>query len=122
MSQKRILLIEDEQDMAVMVSIRLESAGYYVRLVKDGREGFDIAKRDMPDLILLDIMLPSMNGYDICSALKVDKRCKKIPIIILTARAQKEDIERGFKSGADAYIVKPFDPEYLLARIGELIS
>ena len=121
MSQKRILLIEDEEDMAVMVGIRLEAAGYYVCMVKNGKAGFEAAKKDMPDLILLDIMLPSMNGYDICSALKGDDKYRKMPIILLTARAQKEDIDRGFACGADAYIVKPFEPEALLEKIRELI-
>jgi DNA-binding response OmpR family regulator len=122
MSQKRILLIEDEQDMAVMVGIRLESAGYYVCMVADGKAGLEAARQDMPDLIVLDLMLPGIDGYEICSALKNDEKYSKIPIVILTAMAQKQDIERGLASGADAYMVKPFDPQELLAKVAELIE
>ena len=122
MSQKRILLIEDEQDMAVMIGIRFEAAGYYVCMVGDGKGGLEAAKRDMPDLIVLDLMLPGIDGYEICSALKGDEKYRKIPIVILTAKAQKQDIERGLASGADAYMVKPFDPQELLAKVAELIG
>lgn len=116
------MLIEDEQDMAVMIGIRLEAAGYYVCSVSDGKDGLEAAKRDMPDLIVLDLMLPGIDGYEICSALKGDEKYSKIPIIILTARSQKQDIDRGLASGADVYMVKPFDPRELLEKVEELIE
>ena len=122
MSRKRILLIEDERDMAVMIGLRLESAGYYVCTVGDGKEGLEAARKDMPDLIILDIMLPGMDGYEVCSALKNDEKYRKIPVVMLTAKAQKDDIKHGMECGADSYMTKPFESKVLLDKIASLMS
>ncbi len=120
--RKKILLIEDEPNMIELVTMRLEANGYEVISAIDGEKGFIMAKSEGPDLIILDLMLPKLDGYKVCGMLKEDSRYQKIPIIILTGRAQKEDILLGEEVGCDAYIKKPFEPQMLLMKIEELIE
>ena len=120
--QKRILIVEDESDMAFAVRLQLEAAGFSVDVAVDGKEGLEKARRLKPDLIILDNMLPKMDGYRVCRMLKFDERYKHIPIIMLTARAQKNDEAVGFEVGVNAYITKPFDPKALLSKIKNLIA
>ncbi len=120
--KKRILFIEDEKDLVKTVSFRLECAGYEVLVAYDGQEGLDKAKKEHPDLILLDLMLPKMNGYKICGLLKNDFRYSKIPIIMFTARAQESDRKMSEDVGADAYITKPFEADALLSTIDGLLK
>lgn len=119
---KRILVVDDEVQLVEMVKIRLESAGYDVISAYDGQEALERAKRDKPDLIILDLMLPKMDGYKVCGLLKSDSRYAKIPIIMFTARAREEDEALGRELGAEGYIIKPFDPKLLLAKIKELVG
>lgn len=119
---KRILLIEDEEDLVMAVKFRLEEKGYEVSVALDGQKGFDKARAEKPDLILLDLMLPKMNGYKICGLLKADSRYSKIPIVMFTARAQESDKKLSEEVGADAYIKKPFEPDILLSKIKELLE
>ena len=119
---KRILIVDDEVQLVEMVKIRLEAAGYEIISAYDGQEGFDKAKRDKPDLIILDLMLPKMDGYKVCGLLKNDARYSKIPIIMFTARAQEEDQRLGKDLGAEEYVTKPFDPKILLSKIKELLG
>jgi DNA-binding response OmpR family regulator len=118
---KAILLVDDEKDLLEVVKIRLEASGYKVLTALDGQEGFNLAKREKPDLIILDLMLPKIDGYKVCRMLKFDEKYKKIPVILFTARAQESDEKLGYECGADAYITKPFDPKILLAKIEELL-
>jgi two-component system, OmpR family, phosphate regulon response regulator PhoB len=120
--KKRILLIEDEQDIITTLTFRLESEGYDVTTAMDGEDGLDKVKKENPDLILLDLMLPKMNGYKVCVLLKSDSKFKDIPIIIFTARAEEADRKKSEESGADAYITKPFEPPILLGKIKELLK
>lgn len=120
--KKRILLIEDEKDLIMTVSFRLKNEGYEVITALDGEDGLDKAKKLKPDLILLDLMLPKLNGYKVCGFLKSDVRYKKIPIIIFTARAQEADKKLCQELGAEAYITKPFEPEALLEKMRELLG
>ncbi|MDD4909722.1 MAG: response regulator [Candidatus Omnitrophica bacterium] len=122
MSKKRILVIEDEAQMVEMVKMRLEANGYDVLAAYDGEEGLDKARKERPDLIILDLMLPKIDGYKVCGLLKKDARYSKIPIIMFTARAQEEDVNLGRELGADAYITKPFEPQVLLSKIQELLK
>jgi len=117
---KRILIVDDEPQMADMLSIRLEANGYDVVTAHDGQEGLDKARSEKPDLIILDLMLPKIDGYKVCGLLKKDSRFARIPIIMFTARARQEDMALGEEMGADAYITKPFDSQVLLAKIKEL--
>lgn len=122
MDKKRILLVEDEKDMVYAVTLQLEANGYEVLTAYDGREGLGKAKKEKPDLIILDLMLPKMDGYKVCGLLKADTRYTKIPIVMFTARAQESDIKLGEELGADAYITKPFEPQVLLSKIRELLE
>jgi len=119
---KKILVVDDEKDLVETMTLRLQASGYEVIPAYDGQEGLEKAKKDKPDLIILDLMLPKMDGYRVCGLLKADSRYSKIPIILFTARAQESDKKMGEEVGGDAYITKPFDPPTLLAKIKELIK
>ena len=119
---KRILLVEDEKDLVKAVTFRLQTNGYEIITAYDGQEGLDKARKEKPDLVILDLMLPKMDGYKVCGLLKSDARYNKIPIIMFTARAQESDKKMGEDVGADVYITKPFEPQALLAKIKELLK
>ena len=118
----KILVIDDEIQLIEMVKIRLEANGHEIITAKDGQEGLEKAKSENPALIMCDVMMPKMDGYKVCGLLKNDARYSKIPIILFTARAQKDDLELGKEVGADAYIAKPFEPSVLLGKIDELLK
>ena len=120
--KKRILIVEDEAEMVEMIKMRLEAVGYEVLAAYDGPEGLEKAKKEKPDLIILDLMLPKMDGFKVCGLLKKDTRYANIPIVMFTAKAQEEDMVLGREMGADAYITKPFEPKVLLGKIEELIG
>ena len=122
MNKKKILLVDDERDMVYAVKMQLEADGFRVLTAPDGQEGLDKARKEKPDLIILDLMLPKIDGYKVCRMLKFDEKYKGIPIIIYTARAQEADEKLGYEVGADAYLTKPFDPKKLLAKINELLK
>jgi DNA-binding response OmpR family regulator len=119
---KRILVVDDTEDIVKLVKMYLEHHCYEVIIARDGQEGLEKAKTEKPDLIVLDLMLPKMDGYKVCGLLKKDTRYAKIPVIFFTAKAQEKDVKLGQEVGADAYITKPFEPEVLLAKIKELIK
>ncbi|MFC5558324.1 response regulator transcription factor [Ureibacillus thermophilus] len=114
-SNKTILIVEDETSIATLIKYNLERAGYDVLVANDGKEGFELALNESPDLILLDLMLPSMDGMEICKELRRQK--KNIPIIMLTARDEEFDKVLGLELGADDYMTKPFSPRELIARV-----
>jgi len=118
----KILLVEDEKVLIETVTLRLQANGYEVISASDGFEGLEKAKKEKPDLIILDLMLPKMDGYKVCGLLKADTRYNKIPIIMFTARAQESDKKMGKEVGADAYITKPFEPQALLEKIHQLLK
>lgn len=122
MTAKRILVVDDERELVMAVQIRLKQAGYEVLTACDGQEALDKAHQEKPDLIILDLMLPKMDGYKVCGLLKSDSRYAKIPIIIFTAKVQEEDIKIGKEVGADEYITKPFEHQVLLDKIKELLK
>jgi len=122
MAKKKILIVEDETEMVEMLKIRLEANDYDVISAFDGVAGLAAAKKEKPDIIILDLMLPKMDGYKVCGLLKADTRYKKIPIIMFTAKAQDTDMALGREVGAEAYITKPFEPAVLLGKIKELIG
>ena len=119
---KRILVIDDEPELVKAIQIRLEIAGYETLVAHDGMEGLDKARKEKPDLILLDLMLPKMDGYKVCALIKRDKNYSKIPVIMLTARTLEKQQKLGIELGADAYITKPFQYEVVLAKIKELLG
>lgn len=122
MDKKKILIVDDEKDLVKILIFRLEANNYEVISAYDGLEGLEKAKKEKPDLIILDLMLSKMDGYKVCGLLKADTRYNKIPIIVFTARAQEEDMKLGEEVGADAYITKPFKSQALLDKIKELLK
>ncbi len=119
--KQRILLVDDEEDILNMTKMRLEASGYQVITASDGNTAYALAKSDSPDLIILDLMLPGMDGYQVCRLLKFDQNYRHIPVIMLTAKSQKEDKSWGEKVGADFYMTKPFEAKELLEQINLLI-
>ncbi|MBI3252340.1 MAG: response regulator [Candidatus Omnitrophica bacterium] len=119
---KKILLVEDEQDIANVLAVRLEVNGYEVILAKDGEEALQKVKKEKPDLVILDLMLPKINGFEVCRMLKFDGAFKNLPIIVLSALHQQQDREKIQQYGADAYFIKPFDLNLLLVKIKALIG
>ena len=118
---KKILIVDDEKDLVEIVKMSLEPLGYEVFEAYDGSEGLEKARQVKPDLIILDLMLPKMDGYQVCRILKFDVNFKHIPIILFTARAGRDDIEKGKEAGADAFITKPFKHE-VVNDGGELLK
>jgi two-component system phosphate regulon response regulator PhoB len=114
---KSVLIIEDEKDLAELLAFNLEKEGYSPTCVHDGKQGFERACLDLPDLILLDLMLPGMLGTDVCKSLRKDHRTAHIPIIMITAKGDEIDRVVGFEVGADDYIVKPFSMREVALRI-----
>lgn len=119
---KRILIVDDEPNIVTVVAARLKGNGYEVIQAQDGLAGLELAKKEKPDLIILDLMLPKLDGYKVCNLLKKDSRYAGIPIILFTAKAQEDDKRMGEEAGADAYVMKPYDPKVLLAQIQELLE
>ena len=122
MAPNKILLVDDEADFAKLVKIRLEANKYDVMVAKDGEEALAKAETYSPDLIILDLMLPAMSGYDVCRKLKLDEKLKTIPIVVLTAKFQPNDITFCKALGADGYITKPAEPEVLLGEIRKYLK
>ncbi len=115
---KKILIVDDEQDIVESLKFVLESANFTCYCAYNGEDGLRLAKELVPDLIILDVMMPKMNGYKICRLLKYDAKYKNIPILMVTARSQEEDKLIGEETGADEYITKPFDLDEVV-RIAE---
>ena len=119
---KKILITEDSPTILAITKDALESAGYEVICARDGQEALDKARKEQPNLIVLDLMLPKLDGYKVCRMLKFDEKYKLIPIILLTARTNESDIELGKEVRADAYLTKPFDADLLLAKVKDLLK
>jgi len=113
----RILIIEDEHDIVQLLEYNLHREGFEVTAVHSGEDGLQAASSYPPDLILLDLMLPGLDGLDVCKKLKADNTTAPIPVIMLTAKAEEADVVTGLEVGADDYIVKPFSPRVLIARV-----
>jgi CheY-like chemotaxis protein len=122
MAKEKILVVDDEKDFVDLISGWLEMKKFRVMKAYDGKEGFEKIRSERPDLMLLDITMPEMNGYDLCVKLKTDKDYKDIPIIILSAHFQPNDIEFGKAVGAAAYMTKPVELEQLMHKMEELLG
>jgi DNA-binding response OmpR family regulator len=118
---KTILVVEDDKDILNLIDWHLKAEGYATKTAEDGIQGFELAKREKPDLIILDLMLPSMDGLTICKHLKKHEATEHIPVIMLTAKGEEVDRVVGFELGADDYMVKPFSPRELLLRIKAIL-
>ncbi|MGA2241347.1 MAG: response regulator transcription factor [Verrucomicrobiota bacterium] len=120
--KQRVLVVDDEPEAVELVEFNLKQAGYAVTTAADGAEALKKARSQTPDLIVLDVMLPEMNGFEICKALRLDPATAKTPIIMLTAKAAEIDRVLGLELGADDYLTKPFSPRELLLRIKKILS
>src|ERR1700752_5328961 len=119
--RSRVLVIEDERGLTEVLSYNLQREGYEVVLAHDGQEGLRKAQTLLPDLILLDLMLPVMGGLEVCRELRAGERPREIPIIMLTAKAEETDQIVGFSMGADDYVTKPFSVKVLMQRLKALL-
>lgn len=117
MNPSKVLVIEDESDIRELIHFHLLKENYHVLLAGDGEEGLRLTKKERPDLILLDIMLPKIDGLKVCQKIKANPQFKHIPIIIITAKGTEEDMVMGLDLGGDDYLTKPFSPKILMARI-----
>lgn len=121
-NSKKISIVDDDKDFLKALTIVLEDKGYSIVAATDGAQALELARTESPNLILLDIMLPGMNGFKVCRFLKFDENYKDIPIIIISAKADQEDKRLGKQMGAELYITKPFENEELLQTIKQLIQ
>ncbi len=121
MASESILVVDDEEDILELVQFNLMRSGFRVDCLTSGSEVLPAVRRVHPDLIVLDLMLPGMDGLEICALLKNDPKTKAIPVVMLTAKGSESDIVRGLDMGADDYVTKPFSPKVLLARIKAIL-
>lgn len=120
--QPVVLAADDDEDILELVAFRLERSGYRVLQAHDGAEALELARTSRPDLAVLDVMLPKIDGFELTRRLREDESTNAMPIILLTARAQEADVQRGFAAGADDYIRKPFSPQELRARVQAILG
>lgn len=115
--KEKILIVEDEKDIVKMLDYNLKKEGFRTLSAHDGEDALDLVNREHPDIVILDLMLPGMDGLEVCKALKKESKTASIPIIMLTAKSQESDKVIGLELGADDYVTKPFSPRELIARI-----
>lgn len=116
MTKNHVLIIEDEEDILALVHYNFVREGFRADMATTGEDGLEMARQLVPDLILLDLMLPGLDGLEVCQQLKMNRATASIPVIMLTAKGEEEDIVKGLEMGADDYVTKPFSPQVLLAR------
>ncbi|KPL78936.1 chemotaxis protein CheY [Ornatilinea apprima] len=119
---KKILIAEDEADIRALIEFTLKFAGFDVVTAKNGLEALEAAQAELPDLILLDVRMPQMTGYEACEAIKSDPDIRHIPVVFLSAKGQEKEILAGLEAGATEYLLKPFAPDELARRITELLE
>ncbi|HLB19298.1 MAG TPA: response regulator [Gaiellaceae bacterium] len=117
-----ILIADDDPDILELVGFRLERAGYEIMRATDGEEALQLISERVPDLAVLDVMMPKVTGYEVTRRLRDNEATNGVPVILLTARVQEADVERGFEVGADDYLKKPFSPQELRARVQAILG
>lgn len=117
-----ILIADDERDIRDLIAFTLKYHGYEVHQAANGQEALDTARNIVPDLIMMDVRMPKMTGYDACREMKSDIKLKDIPVIFLSAKGQESEIKTGLEAGATDYILKPFAPDQLLNRVSEILT
>jgi two-component system alkaline phosphatase synthesis response regulator PhoP len=122
MPSKKILIADDNENIREALTFLLEDEGYKLWLAKDGSEALQKAREVVPDILFLDIMMPEINGFDVCRIIKNDPALKKIYVIMLTAKGQADDQVRGKEAGADEYVLKPFSPLEILAKLKRILE
>jgi len=119
---KRILAVDDEVHMTKLISLHLEKAGYQVTVASDGAQALEMFDQVNPDLVVLDIMMPILDGWGVLKALKEDANRAEVPVIMLTSRSQDADITRGWQEGVDSYLTKPFNPLELVTLVRRILD
>ena len=122
MSSPRILVADDEPSLLRLLEFVLGRRGYVIQGVTNGNAAIEVLKTESPDLVILDVMMPGLDGYEVLTFIRETPRLEGLPVVMLTARAQLDDIQRGLTLGADAYLAKPFDPEELFSVVESLVS
>lgn len=120
--QRKILVVDDERHIVRLIQVNLERAGYQVVTAFDGKEGLKKVEAEKPDLIVLDVMMPYMDGFEVLKRLQANQSTRNIPVVMLTAKAQDADVFRGWSSGVSAYLTKPFNPLELLTFVKRIFS
>lgn len=118
----RILVAEDERDIRELIAFTLRFAGFDVMLATNGAEAVEMAEASPPDLIILDVRMPKMSGYEACRRLKENPRTSAVPVVFLSAKGQESEIQQGLASGADEYILKPFAPDELIQQVRDILN
>lgn len=118
----RILIAEDERDIRELITFTLKFAGHEVIATSNGEEAYQAALSEKPDLILLDVRMPRMSGYEACEKIKANDGTYQIPVVFLSAKGQESEVRTGLEAGADEYILKPFSPDQLTARIKSILE
>ena len=121
-AMKKVLVVDDEAAILKVVAKRLETAGFAVSVAMDGEAALAHVRRDPPDLVILDLMLPKVNGFDVCTTIKQHPDFRRIPVVIFTAKTGEQDYWKGMECGADAYLTKPFTAEDLTLLVNRLIE
>ena len=117
-----VLVADDDSDIRDLVAFKLGQAGYTVLSVGDGLAALEAARTHQPDLVVLDLMMPGLSGLDVCAQLRRSPQTASLPVIMLTAKAQEQDVTAGFATGADDYVVKPFSPRELVSRVQAVLA
>ena len=120
--QKKILAVDDERHIVRLVQVNLERAGYQVVTAFDGREALEKVESEQPDLVVLDVMMPYMDGFEVLQTLRKNQSTRDLPVIMLTAKAQDADVFRGWQSGVDCYLTKPFNPMELISFVKRIFT
>jgi len=118
----RILIAEDERDIRDLITFTLRFAGHEVIPTKDGEEAYQTALKEIPDLVVLDVRMPRMTGYEACEQIKANESTRNIPVVFLSAKGQESEVKTGLDAGAVEYILKPFSPDQLTERIREILA
>ena len=119
---KTILIVDDEPNIVISLEFLLEREGWRVQIARDGQEALDALARELPDLVLLDVMLPRVSGYDVCQRMRENPAWRGVRVLMLTAKGREVEVTKGLALGADGYVTKPFSTEELLARIRDLLG
>ena len=119
---KKILIVDDEPNIVLSVEFLMKRSGYDVVTATDGQEALDLLAEVMPDLMILDVMMPRKNGFEVCAEVRADQRFQKLPILMLSAKGREAEVKKGLSLGADAYITKPFSTHELAEKVSELLQ
>ena len=119
---KKVLTVDDEPNIVVSVEFLMQREGHEVVTAADGQEAMDLLKESRPDLLILDVMMPRKNGFEVCAEVRTDNRLSGMPILMLTAKGREAEMKKGLSLGADAYITKPFSTHELVTKVNELLG